>query len=319
MENETAVTSFIMLAYTQMEKLRYLSFFIFLMLYVMILAVSLFLIVVIYINKTLHEPMYFHVCNLALNGIFGSTGLLPAVLVHLLSHTYEISLSCCLTQVFCLHTYATIEFTILAVMGYDRYVAICFPLHYHRIMTFSRICKLIAFSWIYPCTIFLMYFSLTLRLKFCGRLIQKVYCVNFELAKIACFGRSMINIAGLASIIFFILPQLFTILFSYVKILRICLQSSKESQLKALQTCAPHLLSVTIYSVGSFFEIVQSRFNMSHMPSGTRIFMSLYFILFPPLLNPVIYGLTLQSIRSRLFSTFRKRKLAPSPKQVVQK
>ncbi|XP_064205521.1 olfactory receptor 52D1-like [Anguilla rostrata] len=305
MDNDTSVTSFVMLPYIQLEESRLINFFMFLLLYVLILAVSLVLIAVIYADRTLHEPMYFHVCNLAANGIFGSTGLLPALLTLLMSQTHEISLSFCVTQVFCLHSYATVEFTILAVMGYDRYVAICCPLHYHSVMSVSRISKLIAFSWIYPCAFFLMYLSLTLRLTFCGRFIEKVYCVNFELAKVACSGRSLINIVGLASIIVFILPQLFMIMFSYAQILRICVQSSKESQLKALQTCGPHLLSVIIYAVGSFFEIIQSRFNMSHVPSGTRIFMSLYFILFPPLLNPVIYGLTLQSIRSRLFRTCR--------------
>ncbi|XP_036379228.1 olfactory receptor 52D1-like [Megalops cyprinoides] len=308
MENATTVTSFILTAYSEMDNLKYLHFFVFLVLYILIIIVSSILTVVTYIERALHEPMYLLVCNLAVNGVYGSTGLLPALLGHLVSETHEVSLGCCLAQVFCLHTYATVEFTILAVMGYDRYIAVCYPLHYHSIMSISRTWKLIAFSWIYPCSIFIMYFSLTLRLTFCGRFIEKVYCVNFELVKLACAGASLINIVGLVSIIFFILPQLFMILFSYAQILRVCLRSSKESQIKALQTCTPHLLSVINYSVGSFFEIIQSRLNMSHVPPETRIFMSLYFILFPPMLNPVIYGMTIHAIRVRIFSMFRVRK-----------
>ncbi|XP_061072373.1 olfactory receptor 1M1-like [Conger conger] len=212
MENISAVTSFILTAYTELEDHRYLYFMCFLFLYIVILLVNSVLIFVIYIDRGLHEPMYLFICNLAVNGVYGCTSLLPSMLSHLFSHNYEVSLTNCLLQIYCLHSYGIVEFTILAVMSYDRYVAICFPLHYHLLMS-----------------------------------DKKSYIVM--------------------------------ILFSYAQILRICLFASKESQIKALQTCTPHLLTVINYGLGCLFELFQSRFNMTHVPYKARIFLSIYFII----------------------------------------
>ncbi|XP_036393558.1 olfactory receptor 24-like [Megalops cyprinoides] len=315
MENISVVTSFILVAYTDMEDLRYVYFVVFLLLYLLILFVNLVLIVVIYIERGLHEPMYFFMFNLAVNGIYGSTSLMPSLLKNLLSHTYEISLSCCLLQIFCLHTYGSVEFTILAVMGYDRYVAICYPLHYHLIVSPRKIYALIAFSWIYPCLCFGLYFIMTVQRTFCDRFIDKVYCNNFGLVRLSCLDTTIQSIVGLAAIGLLIAPQILMILFSYAQILRICLRASKESQIKAIQTCTPHLLAVINYSVGCLFEIIQTRFNMNHVPSEVRIFMSLYFLIFPPMLNSTIYGISIQAIRLPILKLFSRRKNKSSPLQ----
>ena len=120
--------------------------------------------------------MYLFICSLAVNGVYGSTSLLPSMLSHLFSHNYEISLTRCLLQIYCLHSCATVEFTILAVMGYDRYVAICFPLHYHIRMSPKKAYAAIVLSWFIPFLYFALYFILTVRLSFCGKFIEKVYC-----------------------------------------------------------------------------------------------------------------------------------------------
>ncbi|XP_061072375.1 olfactory receptor 51B5-like [Conger conger] len=256
MENLSVVTSFRLTAYTELEDHRYLYFVCFLILYILILFSSSVLIVVIFTEKGLHEPMYLFICNLAANGLFGSTSLLPSILGHLLSHNYEISLTFCLLQIYCLLSYATVEFTILAVMAYDRYVAICHPLHYHLLMSPKKVYAAILLSWVIPCSHIVM------------------------------------------------------ILFSYAQILRICLFASKESQIKALQTCTPHLLSVMIFSVGCLFEIIQSRFNMSHVVFEARMFLSIYIFLFPPLLNPVIYGILIQAIKSQILKLFSHKRIS---------
>lgn len=168
-----------------------------------IISLNLLLIAVICCQRALHQPMYVFICNLAANGLYGSTGFLPSTLILLLSETYEISLPWCLIQIYWIHTYAAVEFHILAVMGYDRYVAICYPLHYHSIMSIPKMCKLIALAWLYPFSLFLMYFGFTLRLRFCGRFIHfKLFCVNFELVKNACSTTSYHSIVGLVLIAF---------------------------------------------------------------------------------------------------------------------
>ncbi|XP_023656240.1 olfactory receptor 5AC2-like [Paramormyrops kingsleyae] len=316
MGNTSAVTSFVLTGYSEMEKLAHLYFSVFFILYVCIIVSNSVLIGVIYTVKLLHEPMHLHICNLMCNGLYGSTGLFPFLLKNLSSQSYEVSIAGCLAQVFCLHTFSVTEFTILAVMSYDRYIAICYPLQYRSIMSARRLRSLLAFSWCYPFVTFGLHFLLTVRLTFCSRVIFKVYCANFFVLKLSCSDITVNNIIGLLSIGVLILPQVITILFSYTRILIICMHSGKESQGKALRTCGPHLLAVINYSIGCLFEVIQSRFNMSHMPYEAYTFLSLYFLIFPPLLNPVIYGVSIRTIRIQISCLFRgKSKLSPTVKR----
>ncbi|XP_064175826.1 olfactory receptor 1E16-like [Anguilla rostrata] len=271
MENVSAVTSFIMTAYIELEAYRYLYFLCFLILYILILLFNSVLILAIYTAKGLHEPMYLFICNLAVNGLYGSTVLLPSMLGHLSSQNYERSLTHCLLQIYCLFLYGIVEFTILTVMSYDRYVAICHPLHYHLLMSPRKVTAAIVLSWVVPCLYFALYFILTTaQLSFCDRYIEKVYCSNFHLQKLSCFDTSVDNIVGMALIIVCPGLPIILILFSYAQILRICLFASKESQMKALQTCTPHLVTVMNYSVGVLFELVESSFNMSVVGGSTE-------------------------------------------------
>ncbi|XP_071772724.2 olfactory receptor 51G1-like [Centroberyx gerrardi] len=312
MANSSGVTSVLLSAYHGMEDLKPMYFCIFLIIYIAIIVENMVLLGVIYTEKTLHEPMYFLVCNLAANGLYGSTALLPALLSSIFSYSYEVSLPCCQTQIYAIHTYAIVEFTILAAMSYDRYVAICYPLQYHSIMSLTRVYKLITFTWLYPLVAFLIVFILTLQLQFCEKTMERLYCVNYSLVKLSCTDTSVVNIVGLLSVVIYTFPQLIMVLYSYAHILRICALSSKDSKLKALRTCSPHLLAIINYSIGCFFEIVQSRFDVSHLPYKTKLFMSLYFLIFPPILNPAIYGVSIQAIRAPLFKIFRgKRRLVP--------
>ncbi|XP_035240275.1 olfactory receptor 1-like, partial [Anguilla anguilla] len=265
------------------------------------LLVNLVLIVVICTEKSLHEPMHLFICSLSVNGVCGSTILFPSVLSHLLSHNYEILLTFCLLQIYCIISYAFVEFTILAVMSYDRYVAICHPLHYHLLMSPRKVSAAIVLSWVVPCVYCAFYLLLTAQLSFCERHIEKMYCMYFELVKLSCFDTTILRFLGPALMIVCPSSQIVMILFSYVRILRVCLSASKQSQAKALQTCTPHLLSVINFSVGCLFEVIQSRFNMTHIPHQARIFLSLHMALVTPLFNPLIYGISIQAIKVQIF------------------
>lgn len=305
MKNFTEVTYFTLSAYNGMGDLKHVYFSVFLIIYIAIITENLTLIKVIYNEKTLHEPMYLLLCNLAVNGLYGGTALLPALLSNILSHPSKISLPLCLTQIYAIHTYAIIEFTILAVMSYDRYVAICYPLPYHAIMS-QRVAKLIVFMWLYPLLAFLIVFIFTLQMRFCDRTIDKVYCLNFLLVKLSCADTSVVNIVGLLSVILYTVPQIIMIFYSYANILRICVLSFNKAKLKALRTCTPHLLAIVNYSIGCFLEIAQSRFNLSQLPYQTKLFLSLHFLIFPPILNPAIYGFSIKVIRLKLLRLFSR-------------
>ncbi|XP_030009340.1 olfactory receptor 52D1-like [Sphaeramia orbicularis] len=317
MDNRTALT-FKMTAYAAFENHKYEFFVLFLLLYVITVFLNSLLITVIHQIKELHQPMNVFTCLLSLNELYGSTALFPATLSLLLSDTNEAAIKWCMAQVYFLHTYAGAEFCILAIMGYDRYIAICHPLHYHSIMSNSRVSKLVALTTLYPLIIFGCYYSLTLQLTFCGKFIPKMYCVNMELVKNACSTNFYISIVGLALIFLMVVPQLLMIVFSYAQISRVCRTLSKESQGNALRTCIPHLLSLVNYTIGSLFEIIQTRFNMSYVALEARIFLSLYFVIIPPITNPVLYGLGTQIVRVHILKLLIRYKIHPAKiKKVV--
>ncbi|XP_067231491.1 olfactory receptor 52Z1P-like [Chanodichthys erythropterus] len=312
MTNSSIVSSVMLEVLYRMDDLKYLYFMIFFVLYMFVLFANTTLIFIIITDKALHKPMYVFLCNLAVNGIYGGTALLPSLMGTLMSPSHEVSLACCKAQTYFLHTYAIIEFTILSVMSYDRYVAICYPLQYHSIMTITRVYKLIAFSWGYPLVAFALFFILTLRLTICRNIIGRVYCSNYFLVKLSCDDTNVVSAIGLFSVVVYTFPQLAMTLYSYGHILKICFTSTKKSKIKALKTCTPHLFAILNYSVGCFFEIVQSRFDTSYLPFETQIVMSLYFLIFPPILNPAIYGLSVQALRANIFRLFSsKNKLLP--------
>ncbi|KAG7516466.1 olfactory receptor 52D1-like [Solea senegalensis] len=303
MDNTTALT-FTMTAYAVMENYKYWMFALFLLIYLVILVLNVLLMVVTHRHKELHQPMNILSCILSISEIYGATALYPSILALLLSKTHELSVKWCMAQVFFLHTYCSTEFSVLAAMGYDRYVAICKPLHYHSIMSNSKAGKLGALAVIYSLIVFGCLYSITVQLRFCGKKLPKLYCVNMELVKNACSPVSYISTVGLVFILLLIVPQLAMVVFSYVQISRVCRKLSRESQHNALKTCVPHLLSLANFTIASLFEIAQTRFDMSHVATEAQIFLSLYFVILVPITNPVLYGFGTQMVRVHMLKMF---------------
>ncbi|XP_015196736.2 olfactory receptor 4B13-like [Lepisosteus oculatus] len=318
MGNSSHNTSFILSAYGETGRIRYFYFTITLVVYVAIIVANSLLIAVISVERTLHEPMYFFLCALSANELYGSTALFPSLLVNILSDIQEIAKVACLVQVFCLHTYASTEFSTLAVMAYDRYVSICYPLQYNSIMTPKKVCTFIVSTWLHSTIGIAITITLTMCLPLCGNIIEKVYCDNYSLVKLSCIDNTVNNIYGLISTFLYTGILLTLILYSYTKILSICVKSSRESRVKAVNTCAPHLICLVNYSVGCLFEIVQNRFNMRHVPFIVRIILSIYFIIFPPLLNPVIYGIRIAKIRTTVKKVLVPCIIAPCVKDTTE-
>ncbi|XP_029302691.1 olfactory receptor 2A14-like [Cottoperca gobio] len=268
------------------------------MLYIVIVVVNTSLLVVICVNRSLHEPMYLFLCSLFVNELFGSTGLFPFLLVQILSDVHTVSTSFCFLHIFCLYSYVNVEFCNLAVMSYDRYLAICCPLQYNSRMTFNKAVVFIIVLWLYSFVKVLITLSLNIRLTLCGNIINSLYCRNYLVVKLACSDTRVNNIYGIVGIVLSILVPLLPILFSYFQILKVCFSGCKQTRQKAVSTCTPHLASLLNFSFGCFFEIVQSRFDMSSVPSVLRIILSLYFLIIQPLLNPLMYGLQMSKIRN---------------------
>ncbi|CAK6981322.1 olfactory receptor 11A1-like [Scomber scombrus] len=215
----------------------------------------------------------------------------------ILSDIHTVSKAFCFLQIFCLYSYATEEFFSLAIMSYDRYLAICYPLQYNTRMTTHKITVLITVSWCFSSVLCLVPAALSAPLQLCGNIINKVYCDNYYIVRQSCANITVNNIYGLIGTTLAISCPVTLILFSYMKILRVCFSGCKQSRQKAVSTCTPHLVSLLNFSFGAFFEILQSRFNMSGLPNMLRIFLSVYWLTCQPLLNPVLYGLNVSNIR----------------------
>ncbi|XP_056329025.1 odorant receptor 122-1 [Danio aesculapii] len=301
MDNSTYFTTVVLAGYIDIGDMKYLCFVVLILLFAAIIVANLFIIGIIYKEKSLHEPMYVFLCSLCANQLCGSFSLFPFVLGNmLLSKTPEVPLTVCHAQIFALYTYAQVEFCNLAMMSYDRYVAICHPLEYHRIMSPARTITLIALGWSLEIIILSFSFSVNVQLKLCGNVLDKVWCDNYMLVKMACSDTTPNNIAGMTGIAVTIGAPLLLILFSYAKILRVCLKFTRQKAKKSLYTCILHLISLLNFAVGCSFELIQSRFGKLPMPAVVRVILSLYFLVCPPLINPIMYGVRLANIKKAL-------------------
>ncbi|XP_019965628.2 olfactory receptor 5M5-like [Paralichthys olivaceus] len=300
MINSTSSTLsyFVLGAYLHVGTLRYLFFMLTAVLYMFIIISNTSLIVVICMNRSLHEPMYVFLCSLFVNELYGSTGLFPLLLVQILSDVHTVSPPLCFLQIFCLYTYANVEFCNLAVMSYDRYLAICCPLQYNTRMTSNKAVIFIIVLWLYSSVKFLVTLLLNIRLTLCGNVLNNLYCHNFLVVKLACSDTTVNNIYGLFGAVLTVLVPLLPILFSYMKILKVCFSGSKRTRQKAVSTVTPHLVSLLNFSSACLFETLQSRFDMNTFPSELRIVLSLYFLMIQPLLNPLMFGLQMSTVRN---------------------
>ncbi|XP_031163418.2 olfactory receptor 11A1-like [Sander lucioperca] len=298
MINSTQVSYFTFGAYFDIGLFKYLFFLIIMCFYALIVCANLLLIVVICKNRSLHEPMYLFLCSLFVNELYGSTGLFPFLLVQILSDIHTVYAPFCFLQIFCLYTYGSIQFINLSIMSYDRYLAICYPLQYHTHMTSNKVAVLIALTWLFPFVAIAVPIFLSSSLQLCGNIINTIYCNNYFVVKLACSETRVNNIYGLIYICLVVFGPLSLILYTYMKILKVCYSGSKQTRQKAVSTCTPHLASLINFFFGSFFEIVQSRFDMNSVPMMLRIFLSLYFLTCQPIFNPLMYGLQMTKIRS---------------------
>ena len=197
MENSTLFISFVLSAYENVGLLKYLYFTIIGLLYIAIVFANTMLIVVISMERKLHQPMYLFLCSLFVNELYGSAAVLPFLMVQVLSDTHVVPAHYCYLQIYIIYTYASIEFCNLAAMAYDRYVSICYPLQYHVIMTTNRVFMIIMLVWIYSFIKFSVTLSLSLSLTLCGNIVDKVYCNNYSLVKLACSDTTVNNYYGL--------------------------------------------------------------------------------------------------------------------------
>ncbi|NP_001121861.1 odorant receptor 128-6 [Danio rerio] len=292
-------TYFYFMFFENLGYIRYALFTSGLILYCVIILFNAVIIITIFWNRTLHQPMYILISCLSVNSVYGTAGFFPRVLIDLLSDTHSISREACFLQSFVIYTYITNENTILMLMALDRFVAISKPLQYHNIITKRFLTVLYLSNWAYSVLCIGIAAIFTAGLKLCGNKLWKVFCHNYEIAKLSCVNSLIVNIIGLYVLATTVIIPLSLIIYSYVKILIICRRSSPQFKKKSFQTCVPHIVVLLNFSVSVISEITLSRVVNLNISVGLSVFISLEFLLIPPILNPLVYGLSLSDIRKK--------------------
>ncbi|XP_078122039.1 olfactory receptor 52K1-like [Sander vitreus] len=280
--------------------------------YLIIILANVGIVVVVFLDKSLHQPMYLLFCNLPVNDIIGNSIMLPRLLSDILRPPSEriISYYECLVQAFTTHVYGTTCHTVLMIMAFDRYVAICNPLRYAAIMTNKMVIKLTVSAWGVALVMVGILLGLTIRLNRCRTLITNPYCDNASLFKLSCEDVSINNVYGLAYTVVLFIGSIGSTVLTYTKITVVCLMSNNKSlNSKALKTCSTHLFAYLIMLSSGMLVILLHRFPQY---SDYRKMAAILFHIIPGCLNPIIYGVQSKEIRKFLSQLFQLRKVLPS-------
>lgn len=277
--------------------------------YMIILLCNSVLILVITLNKSLHQPIYIILLNLPINDLVGSSAYFIQEIKELLLNSGTIQHAACVTQAFFIHIYAGGTIFMLTAMAYDRYIAICCPLKYNSIMTNAHVLRIITGVWVANLLMIGVLFILLLRLPRCRSQLTHSYCDNPSLLSLVCADTTANNIYGLLISAVTQLMANGMILFTYLRILITCFRSKQTStKAKALQTCATHLVVFLLLECLGLFTIISYR--IKHFSPFIRRFIGTWTLIFPPTLNPIIYGLRTKEIREKLVGFMKNRILS---------
>ncbi|XP_016080069.1 PREDICTED: olfactory receptor 52B4-like [Miniopterus natalensis] len=276
--------------------------------YIIALLGNSLLILIILTKRSLHEPMYLFLCMLAGADVVLSTCTVPQALAIFWFHSEEISLDRCIAQVFFLTSTFMSESGILLVMAFDRYIAICYPLRYTTILTHALIGKIgvTIFLRSYG-TIFPIIFLLK-RLTFCkSNILLNTACKHIILAKISC-NDIRVNIwYGFFVLMSTAVLDVVLIFVSYMLILHAVFHiPSRDARHKALNTCGSHVCVIILFYGPGIFSVLTQRFGR-HIPLHVHVLLANVYILIPPMLNPIIYGLKTKQIRDQVVCCFQNR------------
>ncbi|XP_074527977.1 olfactory receptor 52D1-like [Halichoeres trimaculatus] len=301
MENQTVAPDVLLLEGLKVSPQSHAATFVILLLiYIFIMMSNICLVFLISMERSLHQPMYLLFCNMSINDMFGSTVLIPRLLSDLLLPEAErfIHFIDCAIQAFCLHLNAATSHTVLIIMAFDRYVAICNPLRYVIIMTNRMVAKLSASAWVVSLVLVLILISLSVRLSRCRATISHPFCDNASLFKLSCESVLINNVYGLTFTTVLLGSSIGSVTLTYVKIAAVCVISKNKSlNSKALQTCVTHLVVYVIMFFSGILIILLHRFPYL---SYERKLASILFHVVPPAMNVIIYGLQIKAVRQKL-------------------
>ncbi|CAL8365582.1 unnamed protein product [Lota lota] len=293
------------------EQSMYPVFIFFLVSYLFVMFANVGMVVLVCIERSLHNPMYLLFCNLPVNDILGNSIMVPKLLADILVPPSErlISYYECVVQAFSTHLFATASHTVLMIMAFDRYVAICNPLRYATIMNNNMVIKLTISAWGVSFVLVAVLLGLTIRLNRCRTMITNPFCDNASLFKLSCESVFINNLYGLSFTVVLFSSSIGSMVLTYAKITSVCLTSkNKALNSKALKTCSTHLFVYLIMLLSGMLIILLHRFPQY---SDYRKLCAILFHVIPGSLNPIIYGIQSKEIRKFLSNQFHTGKVFP--------
>ncbi|XP_073402948.1 olfactory receptor 5G3-like [Dendrobates tinctorius] len=304
-KNATFVTQFLLLGFQVIHGKRLFLFCLFIVIYFMIICGNLLIITLVSMSKNLHTPMYFFISQLSISDILLPTDIVPNLLHVLLNNGGTLTFDDCITQFYFFGVLETFECFLLAVMSYDRYVAICNPLRYTSVMTSGHCVILTLFCFLFVLSLILIYTITIANLNFCGaNTIDHLFCDVVPLIDLACSDTFIIHLEMflLATPSVFIPATIIVVSYTYIVVAVLRIPSSTGRQ-KAFSTCISHLTVVSIF-YGTLFSIyvVPSK----GLTLTVSKIISLLYTVFTPLINPIIYSLRNEDIKKAIQGTVHK-------------
>ncbi|NXO50473.1 O10C1 protein, partial [Aramus guarauna] len=296
--NLSEVSEFRLLGFSEVSHFHPLLFVVLFSLYILTLIANTVTALIINGDNTLHTPMYFFLTQLSCLDICYLSVIVPKILENLMVGTVIISKTGCAMQMFFFLFFGVAECFLLAAMSFDRYMAICYPLHYTIIMT-SSVCKsLVAGTYICGTAVGLVHTIITFSLPFCGLAINHFFCEIQPLLELLCGNTSPSEIQVIVVAVFAIVTPFVLIIYSYICIIStIVKMSSAESQQKSFSTCSSHLLVVTLFygTASSMYLWPKSSYSAT-----VDKMLSLSYSVVTPLLNPIIYSLRNEEVKGAM-------------------
>ncbi|XP_075139636.1 olfactory receptor 5AR1-like [Leptodactylus fuscus] len=298
LSNQSYSNRFILLGLSTVPYLEVIGFLAFLVLYLVTLLANLLLIIVVSINPKLQTPMYFFLTNLSLIDMCFSTTVVPKLLMITITKDSSISLLECAVQMYFHLALGCTECFLLAVMAFDRFAAICRPLHYNTIMSRMVCIYLAAASWTLGFINSLIHVIYTFQMSFCrSHQINHFFCELPPFLRISCSDTWLHEIAMYISATIIAILSFFLILISYIHIVSTILKVSSHGRYKALSTCSSHIIVVSVYYGTLMIMYLRPRTSSS---SDIDKYISVLYTTVTPMLNPIIYSVRNKDVKGTI-------------------